>query len=82
MKILVLGDIVGRPGRNFLSQYLQSYIEQEEDLVLNIGAIKPIICSFGPETSKTLSENELTVELECANPSIEDMTSRLVKYFS
>jgi len=30
MKILVLGDIVGRPGRNFLSQYLQSYIEQED----------------------------------------------------
>ena len=82
MKILVLGDIVGRPGRNFLSHYLQSYIEQEDDLVLDQEAIKPIICSFGPETSKTLSENELTVELECANPSIEDMTSRLVKYFS
>jgi uroporphyrinogen III methyltransferase/synthase len=59
-----------------------SYIEQEDDLVLDQEAIKPIICSFGPETSKTLSENELTVELECANPSIEDMTSRLVKYFS
>ncbi|NBQ02118.1 MAG: hypothetical protein EBU27_02625 [Opitutae bacterium] len=59
-----------------------SYIEQEDDLVLGPEAIKPIICSFGPETSKTLSENELTVELECANPSIEDMTSRLVKYFS
>lgn len=59
-----------------------SYIEQEDDLVLDQEAIKPIICSFGPETSKTLSENELTVELECSNPSIEDMTSRLVKYFS
>jgi calcineurin-like phosphoesterase len=30
MKILVLGDIVGRPGRNFLSQYLQTFIEQED----------------------------------------------------
>jgi uroporphyrinogen III methyltransferase/synthase len=59
-----------------------SYIEQEDDLVLDQDAIKPIICSFGPETTKTLSENELNVELECANPSIEDMTSRLVKYFS
>jgi uroporphyrinogen-III synthase len=59
-----------------------SYIEQEDDLVLDQEAIKPIICSFGPETSKTLLENELTVELECANPSIEDMTSRLVNYFS
>ena len=59
-----------------------SYIEQEDDLVLNQGATKPIICSFGPETSKTLSENELTVELECANPSIEDMVGKLVEYFS
>ena len=59
-----------------------SYIEQEDDLVLNQGATKPIICSFGPETSKTLSENELTVELECANPSIEDMVGKLVEHFS
>ena len=30
MKILILGDIVGRPGRNFLSQNLQTFIEKED----------------------------------------------------
>jgi calcineurin-like phosphoesterase len=30
MKILILGDIVGRPGRNFLSQNLQTFIEQKD----------------------------------------------------
>ncbi len=59
-----------------------SYIEQEEDLFLNENAIKPVICSFGPETTKTLLENELIVDLECTNPSIEDMTGKLVKHFS
>ena len=29
MKILVLGDIVGRPGRNFLSENLKSFKQRE-----------------------------------------------------
>ena len=35
MKILVLGDIVGRPGRNFLSHHLQSFL-LENDISLCI----------------------------------------------
>ena len=59
-----------------------SFVEQEEDLILESEARVPIHCSFGPETSKTLLENGLTVELECTNPSIEDMIGKLVQYFS
>jgi uroporphyrinogen III methyltransferase/synthase len=59
-----------------------SFVEQEEDLMLESEARVPIHCSFGPETSKTLLENGLTVELECTNPSIDDMLGELVQYFS
>jgi len=59
-----------------------SFVEQEEDLILESEARVPIHCSFGPETSKTLLENGLSVELECTNPSIEDMIGKLVQYFS
>ena len=31
-----------------------SYIEQEEDIVLEKGATRPIHCSMGPQTTKTL----------------------------
>jgi uroporphyrinogen-III synthase len=58
-----------------------SYVEQEEDLVFEDGAIKPIHCSFGPETSKTLRENDLEVKLECINPSIKEMISKVVAQF-
>ena len=58
-----------------------SFVEQEEDLRLNKEARIPIHCSFGPETSKTLQENELTVELECSYPSNEDMINKLANYF-
>jgi uroporphyrinogen III methyltransferase / synthase len=58
-----------------------SYVEQEEDLVFEDGAIKPIHCSFGPETSKTLRENDLEVKLECINPSIKEMVSKVVAQF-
>jgi uroporphyrinogen III methyltransferase/synthase len=59
-----------------------SYIEQEEDLSLEEGACKPIYCSFGPETSKTLKENDLIVKLECTKPSIDEMIMVLVEHFS
>lgn len=58
-----------------------SYIEQEEDIILEDDAISPAHCSFGPETSKTLRENDLEVRLECTNPSVEEMISKVVDQF-
>ena len=53
MKILVLGDIVGRPGRNFLSQYLQNFIKQEDiSLCIANGEMRPV----GRITAKTANE--------------------------
>ena len=38
MKILLLGDIVGRPGRNFLSSHLSTFLEDASvDLVVANG---------------------------------------------
>jgi uroporphyrinogen III methyltransferase/synthase len=58
-----------------------SFIEQEEDLILESEARVPIHCSFGPETSKTLRENELPVDLELEHPGIEEMIESLVQRF-
>ena len=74
---------VGADGIIFTSSSTAlSYVEQEEDLVFEDGAMVPIHCSFGPETSKTLRENELEVNLECDSPSIDQMVLKLVDYFS
>ena len=59
-----------------------SFVEQEEDLKLSDEACKPLLCSFGPETSKTLEENQLTVDLECDHPGIDNMIQKLVERFS
>lgn len=59
-----------------------SFVEQEEDLKLSDEACKPLLCSFGPETSKTLEENQLPVDLECDHPGIDNMIQKLVEHFS
>jgi len=59
-----------------------SYVEQSEDIVFEKDARSPVFCSFGPQTSKTLEENELTVGLESAHPTLDDLCESLVKYFS
>ena len=64
------------------SSTVLSYVEQEEDIILSDVACKPIHCSFGPETSKTLEENQLSIDIECEQPSIENMIQKLVEYFS
>ena len=56
-----------------------SFVEQEEDLKLENDATKPVLCSFGPETSKTLRENDLEVSLEIENPSVDSMVEALVQ---
>ena len=58
-----------------------SYVEQEDDLILEEGAKKPILCSFGPETSRTLKENDLIVSLEAETPSMDQMIAALISQF-
>ena len=59
-----------------------SYIEQEEDIVLEKGARLPIHCSMGPQTSKTLLENNLSVDLESEDSSLESMVQSIVRHFT
>jgi len=59
-----------------------SYIEQEEDIVLEKGATQPIHCSMGPQTTKTLIENNLSVDLEAEDSSLESMVHSLVEHFT
>ena len=59
-----------------------SYIEQEEDLILEKTAQLPVFFSFGPETSKTLKENNLAVAAESDHPSMDSMIKTLISRFS
>jgi uroporphyrinogen-III synthase len=59
-----------------------SYIEQEEDLTFEKTAQKPVFFSFGPETSKTLKENNLSVAAESDQPSMDSMIKALISRFS
>ena len=59
-----------------------SYIEQEEDMTLSKGAQKPILCSFGPETSKTLLENDLSPDLQADEPSMDAMITAVTDKLS
>jgi len=59
-----------------------SYVEQSEDIVFEQDAVIPVFCSFGPQTTKTLEENELTVGLESSHPSLDGLCKSLVTYFT
>jgi len=59
-----------------------SYVEQSDDLIFEGGARKPILCSFGPQTSKTLKENDLRIDLEASHPSTDGLIDALVEHFS
>ena len=59
-----------------------SYIEQEDDLILKETAQNPVFFSFGPETSKTLKENNLAVAAESDQPSMDSMIKALISRFS
>ncbi|NDH16980.1 MAG: uroporphyrinogen-III C-methyltransferase, partial [Opitutae bacterium] len=59
-----------------------SYVEQSEDIVFEQDALTPILCSFGPQTTKTLEENELTVGLESSHPSLDGLCKSLITYFA
>jgi uroporphyrinogen III methyltransferase/synthase len=59
-----------------------SYVEQAEDIVFEKDAKKPVFCSFGPQTSKTLQENDIEVTVEATHPSIDGLTEALIDYFN
>lgn len=58
-----------------------SYIEQEEDLVLDKEACVPLFCSMGAQTSATLKENGLPVGIEAESPTLKAMVDSLVVKF-
>ncbi len=58
-----------------------SYIEQSEDILLAENARKPIFCSFGPQVTKTLKENELDVAVEACHPSVEGLVEALLEHY-
>jgi uroporphyrinogen III methyltransferase/synthase len=59
-----------------------SYIEQSDDIIFDKDARIPVFCSFGPQTTKTLKENNMDVGLQSAHPSIEALCSSLTHYFT
>jgi uroporphyrinogen III methyltransferase/synthase len=59
-----------------------SYVEQSEDIVFEKDAKKPVFCSFGPQTSKTLQENDMEVTVEATHPSIDGLIEALLDYFN
>jgi len=58
-----------------------SYIEQEEDLQFEQGAKLPVHASFGPQTSDTLKENKLSVDIIAEDSTLESMLEAIVNYF-
>jgi uroporphyrinogen-III synthase len=58
-----------------------SYIEQEEDLQFEKSAKLPLHASFGPQTTETLKENELSVDIEAQDSTLESMLEALVVHF-
>jgi len=64
------------------SSAVDSYLEQEDDLRLEEGARKPIHCSIGPATSRTLRDNELSVDLEAPKASLSAVVDVLANHFA
>jgi uroporphyrinogen III methyltransferase/synthase len=58
-----------------------SYIEQEEDLQLEQGAKVPIHASFGPQTTDTLKENDLSVDIVAQDSTLESMLEAIEIHF-
>ena len=59
-----------------------SYVEQADDVVFEKDAKKPVFCSFGPQTSKTLKENDMEVTVEATHPSMDGLIVALLTYFN
>jgi uroporphyrinogen III methyltransferase / synthase len=64
------------------SSSVDSYVEQEEVLRLDKTARKPIHCSIGPATSRSLSGNDLSVDLEAAKATLPAVVEVLAEHFS
>ena len=68
------------PGRGVACDRLPAeleYVEQEEDLVFEETAHRPLHCSIGPLTSQTLRENDLSVDLEASESSLDSIVEAL-----
>ena len=63
------------------SSAVGSYLEQEDYLRLEDTARRPIHCSIGPATSRSLRDNELTVDLEAPKASLSAVVESLVNHF-
>ena len=63
------------------SSAVDSYVEQEDELRLDEAARRPIHCSIGPATSRSLRDNELSVDLEAPKASLSAMVESLVQHF-
>ncbi len=61
------------------SSAVLSYVEQDEDLVFEESARRPLHCSIGPITSQTLRENDLLVDLETPESTLEAVVEALVE---
>ena len=61
------------------SSAVLSYVEQEEDLAFEESARRPIHCSIGPITSQTLRENDLSVDLEAPESTLDAVVVALAE---
>jgi len=50
--------------------------------VLEKEARVPVLCSFGPQTTQTLQENDLEVAVQSAHPSTDGLVDALIHYFT
>jgi len=64
------------------SSSVDSYLEQEDVLQLDEGARRPVHCSIGPATSRSLRNNDLSVDLEAAQASLPAVVEVLADHFS
>jgi uroporphyrinogen III methyltransferase/synthase len=63
------------------SSAVDSYLEQGDILRLEDIARRPIHCSIGPATTRSLRKNELSVDLEAPKPSLASLVEALVDHF-
>ena len=64
------------------SSAVDSYVEQQDDLGLEETARSPIHCSIGPATTRSLRDNELSVDLEAPKASLDAVVESLINHFA
>ena len=64
------------------SSAVESFVEQQDDLALEKEAHKPIHCSIGPATSRTLKQKDLEVHLEASHANLPAVVEVLSQHFA